>query len=444
VFEQGIAKPQAADFRLPPSAMPLPVLILHDAKANRHSMNALMAALETDPALERLEFRPAVGLAQLAEELAAVRAEGKRAIVGMSFTTPELWRTGELMQQLRDDGPGVLWVAGGPHPTADPEGTLRLGFDVAVRGEGEATLIDLIKTVAADDDLSGVAGIVYRDGPEQVRHTPRRPSIDLNAYPPFPLRHRRVGPIEITRGCPFACAFCQTSPLLGGRPRHRSIELIARYAAEIRRKGACDVRLITPNAFSYGSIDGKTLNLPVLESLLAELRRTLGDLGRLFFGTFPSEVRPEHVTDATLDLVKRYANNDYLVIGAQSGSQRLLEHCGRGHSVADIFSAVRAALAAGMTPHIDFIFGLPGETDEDLDATIGVVRELAAQGAMIHAHTFMPLPQTRFALEPPGRIRGRLRVVLKELIRSDVMYGMWHVQEREAKRIARYLRQGKI
>ena len=424
--------------------MPLPVLILHDAKPNRHSINALIAALETEPALERLELRQAVGGSQLAQHVAEVLAAGRRAIVGLSFTTPELWRTEDLMKQLRHDGPEVLWVAGGPHPTADPEGTLRLGFDVVVRGEGEATLIELIQAVAAGGDLSGVAGIAYREGPDHVRFTARRATIDLDAYPPFPLRHRRVGPIEITRGCPFACGFCQTTPLLGGRPRHRNIELIARYAAEIRRKGACDVRLITPNAFSYGSADGKTLNLPVLESLLAELRRTLGDLGRLFFGTFPSEVRPEHVTDATLELVRRYADNDYLVIGAQSGSQRLLEHCGRGHGVADIFAAVRATLAAGMTPHVDFIFGLPGETDEDLDATIGVIRELAAQGAMLHAHTFMPLPQTRFVHEPPGRIRGRLRVVLKELIRGDVLYGVWHVQERAAKRISRYLRQGEM
>jgi radical SAM superfamily enzyme YgiQ (UPF0313 family) len=178
----------------------------------------------------------------------------------------------------------------------------------------------------------------------------------------------------------------------------------------MRQKGACDVRVITPNAFSYGSPDGRTPNLPVLESLLAALRRAVRADGRLFFGTFPSEVRPEHVDRPALELVRRFANNDHLVIGAQTGSDRLLERCRRGDTVADVLSAVSRTLAAGIKPHVDFIFGLPGETDEDLNSTIGAVRELAAMRALIHAHAFMPLPQTLFAGQdrrpPPCRPRG--------------------------------------
>jgi B12-binding domain/radical SAM domain protein len=281
-----------------------------------------------------------------------------------------------------------------------------------------------------------VPGIAFRDGGGEVHFTDPRPPIELDAFPPFPLRRRRiVGPIEITRGCPFVCGYCQTSHLFGTRPRHRSVETIARFAGVIRERKLRDVRVITPNAFAYGSPDGRTLNLPALESLLTTLRHTLGADGRLFFGTFPSEVRPEHVNDTTLELVKQYANNDSLLIGAQSGSQRLLEHCGRGHRVDDIFAAASRTLAAGLKPLVDFIFGLPSETREDLHCTIEVIRELARMGAVIHAHTFLPLPQTRFAGEPAGRIHGRLRPVIKELIRNGSLFGVWDQQEREARRI---------
>ena len=167
----------------------------------------------------------------------------------------------------------MLWIAGGPHPTADPEGTLRIGFDAVVLGEGEATLPDLLKTIAAGGDLAGVRGLAIPGSSGRTRFTGRRPPVDLDAYPPFPLRRRRAGPIEITRGCPFACGYCQTSHLLGTLPRHRSVETIARYAAAMRQKSVCDVRVISPNAFSYGSPDGRTLNLPALESLLAALAR---------------------------------------------------------------------------------------------------------------------------------------------------------------------------
>ncbi len=416
-------------------------LIVLDAKLNRHSLNALLGALETDRALDALGLRLAANEGQLGHHIAESLSVGQRPIVGLSFTTSQLGRMRDMLHRLTErfgDDARMRWVAGGPHPTADPEGTLRLGFDVVVRGEGEATLLDLLHTLAAADDLAEVPGIAFRRGAGEVQSTGRRPPIDLDAFPPFPLWRRRVvGPIEITRGCPFACGYCQTSHLLGTQPRHRSIETIARYAAVIRERNLRDVRVITPNAFSYGSPDGRTLNLPALESLLATLRHTLGAYGRLFFGTFPSEVRPEHVDEATLGLVKRYANNDSLVIGAQSGSQRMLEHCGRGHRVGDIFSAVSRTLAAGFTPLVDFIFGLPGETREDLQSTIDVMRELAAMGALIHAHTFLPLPQTRFADEPPGKIHGRLRPIMKELIRNGTLFGVWDKQETEAQRIAR-------
>ena len=79
------------------------------------------------------------------------------------------------------------------------------------------------------------------------------------------------------------------------------------------------------NAFSYGSKDGRELNLSELENLLYSVKKLLGNKGRIFFGSFPSEVRPEHVTEETLLLAKQYINNDNLIIGVQTGSKSLLD-----------------------------------------------------------------------------------------------------------------------
>lgn len=413
-------------------------LILLDVRTCRHSTNALIGALETDAAFDDLQLGLPSSEPQLGQRIEESLAADKRPIVGMSFTTLGLGRTGDLMGRMRGRfGDRPLWVAGGPHPTADPLGTLRLGFDAIVCGEGEAALLDLLRAADSGADLAGVPGVVTRGSDRRPESLNQREPVDLDRFPPFPLRRRHVvGPIEIMRGCPFACAYCQTSQLLGTQPRHRSVEMIARYAAVIRQRGLRDVRVIAPDAFSYRSPDGRAQNLPALESLLATLRQTLGSEGRLFFGTFPSEVRPEHVNPAALELVKRFADNDNLIIGAQSGSERMLARCGRGHRVADIFTAVSQTLAAGLKPHVDFIFGLPDESDDDLNDTVAVIRELVAMGALIHAHTFMPLPQTRFADAPPGRIHGRVRPFVKELIRTGRLYGVWHRQEAAARRMA--------
>lgn len=416
-------------------------LVLLDARRNRHSLNALVGALETAADLTDVELHLPSGETQLHERLASLISAGRRAIVGVSFATPQIWQIAALLTR-QSVQPNVVWIAGGPHPTADPEGTLQMGFQIVVRGEGEAVLLDLVRHLARDQDLENVAGIVYRDADGATHTTPAAAPIDLDRFPPFPLLRRRiVGPIEITRGCPYGCGYCQTSHLMGFRPRHRSVEMIARFARVISERGLRDVRFISPDAFAYGSPDGRQMNLPALEALLASVRAAIGSTGRLYFGTFPAEVRPEHVTPEALALVRRYASNDNLVIGGQSGSLRTLERCGRGHSVDAIRQSVIHARAAGLRPQVDMIFGLPGETRADLDETKEFLRELAGLGALIHAHTFMPLPQTRFALEAPGRVSGRLRPLVRELTHQGLLNGAWHWQEPAAERMAEYLRQ---
>ena len=129
---------------------------------------------------------------------------------------------------------------------------------------------------------------------------------------------------------------------------------------------------------------------------------------------------------------------------AQSGSQRILDLCHRGHSVEDVYNAVRLTLKAGLKANVDFIFGLPGETEEDIKLTIKVMNDLVKMGARIHAHTFIPLPQTPFSKASAGRVNEGIRKMIEELIPKGIVYGDWIEQEKIAKKIAKYLKTGKI
>ena len=75
---------------------------------------------------------------------------------------------------------------------------------------------------------------------------------------------------------------------------------------------------------SYGAT-GPEPNLAAVEELLAGVREDIGSERRLWFGTFPSEVRPEHVTEEALQLIRRYCNNRTLILGGQSGSDAVLD-----------------------------------------------------------------------------------------------------------------------
>ena len=400
-------------------------LVLFYARPNRFSFHALIGALEADAAFDDLD----IVLARKPDDLVphaatAIRKYG-RAVLAFSVMTAHVPRIRRMLPLLKAKlGPAAVLVAGGPHAAADPNGMLELGFDFIVCGEGEESFPGLLKAIGGACDIGGVRGIAYREN-GAVRSTGRAGVVDLDRYPPFAVRHRRSGPIEITRGCPFVCGFCQVSALFGTRPRHRSVAAIVKYVEVLRENGLWDVRFISPNAFSYGSPDGKQLNLPALRELLSASRETIGERGRVYFGSFPSEVRPEHVTPETVALVREFCDNDNVIVGAQSGSECMLDLCGRGHTVDDVFRAVDVIAGAGLTANIDFIFGLPGETADDVDATLRVVEALLANGARIHAHRFTPLPQTRFSGAAPGRLSAKTLSLFGRLAATGAVYGEW-------------------
>jgi B12-binding domain/radical SAM domain protein len=423
-------------------------LLFYYAKENRYSLNVILGALEKEIASGSLPnfkvfFADKKNVFHLAKELTRCF---DLVISLFSFFTTQIFEIFPLIEKLRSSLPKerVLFLGGGPHPTGDPFGTLMAGFDFVFLFEAEESFPNFLKAYLNSQDFKKIKGIAYLEE-GRVVSTGRPHPIDLNKFPPFAERAGKINPIEITRGCPFACSYCQTSALFGIKPRHRSPEVVFRYVEKLLSRGIRDIRFITSNAFSYLSTDGKEVNLPALSSFLKELSKLLKSKGgRIFFGTFPSEVRPEHTREETVALIKEYCANDSLVVGAQSGSERILKLCRRGHTVSDVEEAVKACLKFGITPKVDFIFGLPYEEEEDVKATVDFMKRLAKMGAIIHAHTFMPLPQTAFQNKPAGRVTREVFETIKELLPKGKLFGAWERQMEFAKKIEEYIKNRRI
>ena len=128
-----------------------------------------------------------------------------------------------MLRAIRASAPGVLTVYGGVYPTYHPEAILRAepAVDVIVRGEGEATVLDLVGALETRGgcDLRSVSGIAFRSGSGIVL-TPQRPPIaDLDAwrvgweliedwslYGCFGLGRAAI--VQFSRGCPHRCTYC--------------------------------------------------------------------------------------------------------------------------------------------------------------------------------------------------------------------------------------------
>jgi len=159
-------------------------------------------------------------------------------------------------------------------------------------------------------------------------------------------------------------------------------------------------------------------------------------LEEVFFGSFPSEVRPEFVSRPILEMMKEYVANKTLQIGLQSGSNRVLKIVNRHHTVEDGMAAIRTALECGFVPHVDMIFGLPGETTEEMHESVELCYKLAEMGAKTHGHVFMPLPGSAFEEMPPGRLDQESRRRLGELSRKKLLTGSWSTQETLAENLS--------
>ena len=409
-----------------------PALAFVANRRNLNSIAALTGALEIDPRTRSLPLHFIWQDGRLIPRLQGLLDRPDSLFVAASFATADLPDAASLLRHLRELEPAPLVVAGGPHPSARPAEVLAMGADAIVVGEGEVTFPALLECLLAERSPAGMPGIAVPATKDGILHGPRPQPVDLDAFPPMGVAHRRFGPIEITRGCSCGCAFCQTSFLFGGEMRHRSVASVVEAVSIAMEQGYGYARFVTPNAFAYQSEDnGRTVNLDALEHLLRETAALLGR-ERVYLGTFPSEVGPETVTPEAVALVRRYCGNDNLIFGAQTGSDRLLRLLRRRHSVADVYRATEVISAGGFTPIVDFIFGLPGEEPEDIAATVRLMEDLVALGAVLHTHTFMPLPGTPLEDAPPGRVDPALHPMLDRLASMGHQIGQWRKQEKLA------------
>lgn len=410
-------------------------LLLHYRRTARCALNVLAGAVAVAPATAGLPLGIARSLDELGAAIREAIAAGRRPVVAWSFYTasfPEV--AAELATVRKGTGAGALHVAGGPHATASPGEVLGAGFDFVAIGEGEETLPALLAALEGGADPRAVPGLAWLDA-GAVRESGRARPVDLDAVPALFERLDRINPIEITRGCAWGCRFCQTPFLFRARWRHRSVAAVRSAVRHMRVGGARDIRFITPSAFSYGAHDREPC-LEAVEALLAGVREEAGEGMRVFLGSFPSEVRPEHVSERALAILKARCDNRTIILGAQSGSDRLLAGAGRGHDAAAVERAVALAAEAGFEPWVDYVFGLPGEEEADREETRAQLVRVAALGARVHAHAFMPLPGTPWKDAPPGVVDPATALLLERLASAGRAHGPWRTQQAIGRRIA--------
>jgi radical SAM superfamily enzyme YgiQ (UPF0313 family) len=241
---------------------------------------------------------------------------------------------------------------------------------------------------------------------------------------------KTVPPLEISRGCFWNCRYCQTGR---SKPRYRGQDSIGSYLEELRRRGFSRAGFIAPSALEFGAGRQRKPDLGRIERLL-ELCRLAG-FKFIEFGIFPSEIRPDTATAEGLGLLRRYVANRRLTFGAQSAVDARLDSIGRGHTSAEIISAVAVANAAGFAVNLDFIIALPGETAGERRELLEFIAALRKKHRVhIQLHHFFPLAGSAFSRRLPSFLSAGERQVFAALKKNGLASDWWQEGEKSAHR----------
>jgi anaerobic magnesium-protoporphyrin IX monomethyl ester cyclase len=270
------------------------------------------------------------------------------------------------------------------------------GAVVVVSGEGETTLVELLDAMSgpAPARLDLIDGVCYRAADGRVMRNRAREIIrDLDQLP-LPAwdlvdveRYRSIWQarhgycsmnVATTRGCPFHCNWC-AKPIYGQRYTARSPAHVVREFSWLKRAYAPDHIWVADDIFG------------LKPGWITDFARLVDESNAAI--PFKCLLRADQVTPDIAAALRRAAC-ETAWIGAESGSQRVLDAMEKGTRVEQIEQATRILRAEGIRVGFFLQFGYPGEARDDIERTLAMVR--ACRPDDIGVSVSYPLPGTTF------------------------------------------------
>ncbi len=292
-------------------------------------------------------------------------------LVGVTAITPAIYKAERVLQIVREMHPRAVTVLGGIHGTFMYQQVLAEApwIDAVVRGEGEAVLVNLVRTLAAGQwpaRREHLRGIAYADGGKVVA-TPAEPTIkDLDTIAPdwsilewdkyryIPLGVRVAIP-SFARGCPFTCSFCSQWKFWRDYRVRDPVKVVDEIAALVRDHGV---------GFFILADEEPTIHRKKFVQFCEELeRRRLP----VYWGinTRVTDI----LRDEKLLPLYRRAGLIHVSLGTEAAAQLKLERFHKETTIAQNKRAIALLRAHGIVAEAQFIVGLENETRDTLDET---------------------------------------------------------------------------
>ncbi len=375
----------------------------YDERQYRYRVNKLYAPLGISyiaRVLEQAEHAVTI-LDMEAEELAwedlPVRLrEVAPDLVGVGGTTPISHCIQRCVELVREQLPATTIVVGGPHATLLPEEVLSKmpGVDYILRGEAEHTMRDLVSLIGSGGAVRSVdqiPGLGFRMGDRKLisSEIPRTQDLDDLPHPAYHLLpldryfasgvNDRVFTLMTSRGCPFACIFCNVAGLYGRKFRGRSPRSVVAEMQYLR-----DHHDIGHFVFYDATFNIDTERVRGISEMLVEQEMGV---------TWRARMRSEGIDRSLLELMQR-AGCVEISIGVEYGSEQILDTVRKESEPDQVVRVFRLAREVGIHTTGYFIVGLPGDTRKTMRATVDRAIFLDPDWALFSIAT--PMPGTPF------------------------------------------------
>jgi radical SAM superfamily enzyme YgiQ (UPF0313 family) len=314
-------------------------------------------------------------------------------IVGLSTICSSYPLTLRLARELKQFHPEAFVILGGPQASVVDVPTLEAFecVDFIVRGEAEETLPLLLEALNDGGAWEHIPGITFRKRGRVVRNPNAPVILDLDALP-MPAFHLyphladcRYVPLELGRGCPFACKFCSTNDFFRRRFRLKSPQRMLAQMREIRDAYGIATFDLIHDMFT---VDSKKV-LAFCDALLAS--------GETFY--WNCSARTDCISE---ELISRMADAGCrgIFFGIETGSARLQKLVNKNLDLTEAANMIRCTDEHGIRTAVSLITGFPDETMQDFRETVDFLLDsVRYDHAEPQLHLLAPLAETPIETE---------------------------------------------
>jgi len=332
------------------------------------------------------------------------------SVIGISAKTQNFVSASIVAKIAKEINPDIKIIVGGVHPTMNGAKVLDCkDIDFLCIGEGEKTIVELLLALESDTDLDSVKGIIFRNNGKIITTKPQSYVENLDSLD-FPLTNapkvlkdfekypkEAFGYIFASRGCPYACTFCESKSMWTRKVRYRSPENVI---AEMKQMYDFGIRKVNFDDDTFG-ISKK--NIKAINNLIHD------ELPKM---TYTCETVVQLAKDEDVVKDMKHGGCTATFVGIESGNNEILKKIKKTQTTDECVKAMQNLKKHGIESHAFIMVGFPDETEETFKQTMDFIPKLNPDGVIFSIFTPYPGSDIYNECTDKGIIDGDFDLVL--------------------------------